>query len=147
MKKKIIIISVLAILAIGGDFIIFQWNKPKETAKDVIPTYILSAEQLALDFAQDSAQAVGKYVKDAVSFEIQGVIDSTYINDGNETVIVLKTNHRTPVSCYFIPNQKDNGNPNQFNKKDEVVVKGYCGGMNGDHFPEIQMTKCYIRKK
>jgi hypothetical protein len=147
MKKKIIIISVLAILAIGGGFIIFQWNKPKETAKDVIPTYILSAEQLALDFAQDSAQAVGKYVKDAVSFEIQGVIDSTYINDGNETVIVLKTNQKTPVSCYFIPNQKDNGNPNQFNKKDEVVVKGYCGGMNGDLFPEIQMTKCYIRKK
>jgi hypothetical protein len=147
MKKKIIIITLLAILAIVGGVAYYEWNKPKETAKDVTPTFILTADELALAFAQDSVKAGATYIKDAVTFEIQGTIDTTYVNEGNETVIVLKTNQETPVSCYFIPNQADNGNPAQFNKNDDVVVKGYCGGINGDVFPEIQMTKCYIRKK
>jgi ABC-type glycerol-3-phosphate transport system substrate-binding protein len=147
MKKKIIIITVLALIAIGGGVAYYLWNKPKETAKDVTPTFILSADELATEFVEDSAKAFEKYAKDAVSFEIQGTIDSTYVNDGNETVIVLGTKQVLPVSCYFIPEQADNGNPSQFNKNDEVVIKGYCGGLNGDLFPEIQMTKCYIRKK
>jgi hypothetical protein len=147
MKKKIIIITILALIAIGGGVAYYEWNKPKQTAKDVTPTFILSADELATAFVQDSVKAFEKYAKDAVSFEIQGTIDTTYTNDGNEDVIVLKTNQETPVSCYFIPNQADNGNPLQFKKNDEVVVKGYCGGINGDIFPEIQMTKCYIRKK
>ncbi len=147
MKKKIIIITILALIAIGGGVAYYEWNKPKETAKDVTPTFILSADELALAFVQDEAKANEKYTKDAVSFEIQGTIDSVYTNEGNENVIVLKTSQTAPVACYFIPDQQDNGNPLQFKKNDDVVVKGYCGGINGDMFPEIQMTKCYIRKK
>jgi hypothetical protein len=145
--KKIILLVVLILILIAGGIGIYIWNKPKTTAKDVEPTFIITADSLASAFMKNDSIASKKYVNDKVALEISGVIDSIFINEGNEHVIILKTNQEAPVACYFIPNQADNGNPSSFTKNTEVYVKGFCGGLNGDLFPEVQMTKCYIRKK
>ena len=136
MTKKIIIISVLTILAIGGGIGYYLWYKPKTNAADVKPNYVLPADSLGAAFAKDEEAANAKYVKDSVALEIQGVVDTSFVNEGNESVIRLITSTPDyPVNCYFNATDKASAN-----KGDQVVIKGFCTGylmMDG-----VQMTKC-----
>lgn len=143
MTKKIIIISVLAILATGGGVGYYLWNKPKGNAADVKPSYILTADDLASAFLADENAANGKYVKDSVAFEMTGIVDTVYTNEGGENVLVYKTTSEAKVTCYFNAGQ-DSGNPLQYKKGDSAKVKGYCGGI--DLFLEVQMRACAVVK-
>jgi hypothetical protein len=141
MNKKIIIIIFLSILAIGGGVAFYLWNKPKTNAADVKPTYVLSADELAAAFIADENTANGKYVKDSVAFEMTGVVDTVYTNDGGEDILVFQTKTEAKVTCSFNVGQ-DSGNPRQFKKGDSAKLKGYCGGI--DMFMEVQMRACAI---
>ena len=136
MKKKIIIITLLAILAIVGGVGFYEWNKPKTNAANVTPNYVLPADSLGAAFAKNEDAANAKYVKDSVALEIQGIVDTTFINEGNESVIRLSTSTPDyPVNCYFNSTDKVTAN-----KGDLVVIKGFCTGylmMDG-----VQMSKC-----
>jgi len=136
MKKKIVIIVALALLAIGGGVFLYQWNKPKTNAANVTPNYVLPADSLGAAFAKNEDAANAKFVKDSVALEIQGTVDTTFINEGNESVIRLSTSTPDyPVNCYFNSTDKATAN-----KGDEVVIKGFCTGylmMDG-----VQMSKC-----
>jgi len=136
MKKKIVIIVALAILAIGGSVVLYQWNKPKTNAANVTPNYVLPADSLGAAFAKNEDAANAKFVKDSVALEIQGTVDTTFINEGNESVIRLSTSTPDyPVNCYFNSTDKATAN-----KGDQVVIKGFCTGylmMDG-----VQMSKC-----
>lgn len=143
MKKKIIIIVILALIAIGGGVGYYLWNKPKTNAADVVPSYVLSANDLAAAFIADENAANGKYVKDSVAFEITGTVDSVFTNEGGEDVLVYKTNSEAKVTCYFNAGQ-ESGNPLQFKKGDTAKLKGFCGGI--DMFMEVQMRACAIVK-
>jgi hypothetical protein len=143
MNKKIIIIILLSIIAIGGGVAYYIWNKPKSNAADVKPTYVLTADDLAAAFIADEIAANGKYVKDTVAFEMTGIVDSAYTNDGGEDVLVFRTNTEAKVACYFNVGQ-DSGNPLQFKKGETAKLKGFCGGI--DMFLEVQMRACAIVK-
>jgi len=136
MKKKIVIIVALALLAIGGGVFLYQWNKPKTNAANVTPNYVLPADSLGAAFAKNEDAANAKFVKDSVALEIQGTVDTTFINEGNESVIRLSTSTPDyPVNCYFNSTDKATAN-----KGDQVVIKGFCTGylmMDG-----VQMSKC-----
>ena len=112
------------------------WNKPKTNAADVKPNYVLPADSLGAAFAKNEDAANAKFVKDSVALEIQGVVDTAFVNEGNESVIRLKTSTPDyPVNCYF--NSADKATAN---KGDLVVIKGFCTGylmMDG-----VQMSKC-----
>jgi hypothetical protein len=140
MTKKIIIISILAILAIGGGVGYYLWNKPKTNAADVKPNYVLPADSLGSAFAKDEEAAYAKYVKDSVALEIQGTVDTTYINEGSETVIQLSTSTLDyPVKCYFLAGEKATVTIGE-----KVIIKGFCTGylmMDG-----VQLTKCALMK-
>lgn len=143
MNKKIIIIILLSIFAIVGFVGIYQWNKPKSNAANVEPSYVLTADDLAAAFIADENAANGKYVKDSVAFEMTGIVDSVYTNEGGEDVLVFRTNTEAKVACYFNAGQ-DSGNPLQFKKGETAKLKGFCGGI--DMFLEVQMRACAIVK-
>lgn len=143
MNKKIIIIVILSILAIGGGVAYYLWNKPKDNAADVKPNYVLTAEELAAAFIADENTANGKYVKDSVAFEMTGIVDTVYTNDGGEDILVFQTKTEAKVACSFNAGQ-DSGNPHQYKKGDVAKLKGYCGGI--DMFLEVQMRACAIVK-
>ena len=136
MNKKVIISVLLSIIAIGGGVAYYMWNKPKTNAADVKPNYILPADSLGAAFAKNEDAANAKFVKDSVALEIQGVVDTSFVNEGNESVIRLTTSTPDyPVNCYFNATDKASAN-----KGDLVVIKGFCTGylmMDG-----VQMTKC-----
>lgn len=140
MNKKVIIIALLSIIAIGGGVAYYLWNKPKTNAADVKPNYILPADSVGAAFAKNEDAANAKFVKDAVALEIQGVVDTFFVNDGNESVIQLMTN--TPdyaVKCYFLAGESVSAS-----KGEKVVIKGFCTGylmMDG-----VQMSKCALIK-
>ena len=140
MKKKIVIIVALTLLAIGGGVVLYQWNKPKTNAANVTPNYVLPADSLGAAFAKNEDAANSKFVKDSVALEIQGIVDTSYVNEGNESVIQLATS--TPdyaVKCYFLA-----GEVASANKGEKVVIKGFCTGylmMDG-----VQMSKCALIK-
>jgi hypothetical protein len=143
MNKKIIIIIILSIIAVGGGVAYYIWNKPKSNAADVKPSYVLTADDLAAAFIADESAANGKYVKDSVAFEMTGIVDSVYTNDGGEDVLVFRTKTEAKVACYFNAAQ-DSGNPLQFKKGETAKLKGFCGGI--DMFLEVQMRACAIVK-
>ena len=136
LNKKGVIIVLLSLIAIGGGVAYYIWNKPKTNAADVKPNYVLPADSLGAAFAKNEDAANGKFVKDSVALEIQGVVDTAFVNEGNESVIRLKTSTPDyPVNCYF--NSADKATAN---KGDLVVIKGFCTGylmMDG-----VQMSKC-----
>ena len=140
MNKKVIIIVLLSIIAIGGGVAYYMWNKPKTNAADVKPNYILPADSLGAAFAKNEDAAYAKFVKDSVALEIQGVVDTIYTNEGNETLIILSTSIPDySVNCSFLPEDKVT-----VNKGEKVVIKGFCTGylmMDG-----VQMSKCALIK-
>jgi hypothetical protein len=140
MNKKIIIIILLSLLAAAIGIGYYQWNKPKTNAADVKPNYVLPADSLGAAFAKDEESANAKFVKDSVALEIQGVVDTSYVNEGNESVIQLATSTTDyAIKCYFLA-----GEAVKVNKGEKVVIKGFCTGylmMDG-----VQMSKCAIIK-
>ena len=136
MNKKVIIIVLLSIIAIVGGVGYYVWNKPKTNAADVKPNYVLPADSLGSAFAKDEEAAYAKYVKDSVALEIQGTVDTTYMNEGSETVIQLSTSTPDyPVNCYFLAGEKATVTIGE-----KVIIKGFCTGylmMDG-----VQMSKC-----
>lgn len=136
---KIVLIVVLALIVIGGAVGYYLWNKPKESAADVKPNYVLPADSLVKAFVVNEDAANAKYVKDSVALEIEGIVDTTYINEGNESVVVLSTTQDAPVTCYFIAGEASNTK-----KGDKIHMKGYCSGymmLDG-----VQMSKCAVVK-
>jgi len=140
MTKKIVLVIILSLLALGGAIGYYFWNKPNTNAADIKPNYILPADSLGAAFAKDEESANAKFVKDSVAIEIQGVVDTSYVNEGNEAVIQLATNTADyPVKCYFIAGEKVVAT-----KGSKVVIKGFCTGylmMDG-----VQMSKCALIK-
>ena len=140
MTKKVVIIAFLTLIAVGGGIGYYLWNKPKTNAADVKPNYILPADSLGAAFAKNEDAANAKFVKDSVALEIQGVVDTVFVNEGNESVVQLRT--ITPdyaVKCYFLA-----GEAVSANKGEKVVIKGFCTGylmMDG-----VQMSKCALIK-
>lgn len=136
MTKKVIIIVLLSLIAIGGGVAYYMWNKPKSNAADLTPNFILPADSLASAFAKDEDAANKKYTQDSIKIEVQGVVDTIYTNEGNETLIILSTSIPDySVNCSFLPEDKVTANIG-----DQVVIKGFCSGyqlMDG-----VQMTKC-----
>jgi hypothetical protein len=143
MTKKIIIISILAIIAIGGGVGYYLWNKPKVSAANKETTYVLTADDLAIAFLQNDSIASAKYAQSKEVFELTGVVDTVYTNEGGEDILVFQTNTEAKVACSFNAGQ-DSGNPGQFKKGDTAKLKGYCGGI--DMFMEVQMRACAIVK-
>jgi hypothetical protein len=136
MNKKVIIIVLLSIIAIGGGVAYYMWNKPKTNAADVKPNYILPADSLGAAFARNEDAAYAKFVKDSVALEVQGVVDTIYTNEGNETIIMLSTSiPDCSVNCSFLPEDKVTANIG-----DQVVIKGFCSGYQ--LLDGVQMTKC-----
>ena len=84
MTKKIVLVIILSLLALGGAIGYYFWNKPNTNAADIKPNYILPADSLGAAFAKDEESANAKFVKDSVAIEIQGVVDTSYVNEGNE---------------------------------------------------------------
>ena len=142
MNKRVIIIVLLSIIAIGGCVAYYLWNKPKTSAADVKPTYVLSANELAAAFIADENVAYEKYAKDSIAFEMTGIVDTVYTNEGSEDILVFQTNSEATVACSFNVGQ-DSGNPMQFKKGDTAKLKGFCGGIL---FTEVQMRACAIVK-
>lgn len=140
MTKKVVIIILLTLIATGGGIGYYLWNKPKKNAAEVVPNYILPADSLGAAFAKDEEAANAKFVKDSVALEIQGIVDTSYVNEGNEWVIQLATNTTDyAVKCYFLA-----GESVQANKGEKVIIKGFCTGylmMDG-----VQMSKCALIK-
>lgn len=140
MTKKIVLVIILSLLALGGAIGYYFWNKPNTNAADIKPNYILPADSLGAAFAKDEESANAKFVKDSVAIEIQGVVDTSYVNEGNEAVIQLATSTADyPVKCYFIAGEKVVAA-----KGSKVVIKGFCTGylmMDG-----VQMSKCALIK-
>lgn len=140
MNKKIVIVISLSIIAIAGGIGYYMWNKPKTNAANVKPNYILPADSLGSAFAKNEDAANAKFVKDSVALEIQGLVDTVFVNEGNESVIQLLT--ATPdyaVKCYFLAGEAVNAS-----KGETVVIKGFCTGylmMDG-----VQMSKCALIK-
>lgn len=109
MKKKktikIIIISIISIVVIGGGIILYLFNMPHRDVKNATTDYQVEASVLVTEYLNDAAKADKKYLDeegDSKIFEVSGVISEITIDGNNQTVVLLKNkSDKAGVSCTF----------------------------------------------
>src|SRR5438105_3332904 len=135
-RKKIIIITILVIVA-GGAITVYKiWNKPfgDPMNVDAIP---VTATQLLSDFTINEAEAQKKYIPDKPwnkAVEVTGEIKELGKNPDGETYYYLKTgNENSGVKCIM-----DKGAEIKDAKTgDPVKIRGFCDGAKKDTLIDI----------
>jgi hypothetical protein len=142
MKKlKIILFSLLALVAIATAIGYYLWNKPKETAEDSKPVAALSAKALYQEFTTDEQKANANFMLKVI--EVTGKVTDVQTDTAGNTSVVLDTEDEMQgtVSASFIAGKKVNVHVN-----DEIKIKAICSGyLPGDILGgEVQLKECAL---
>jgi hypothetical protein len=123
--KKILLVSLVAIVIIIAITGYMMWNKPHKNVKDADAVKI-SAVELYNSFIADSSKANILYADKVVL--VSGEVNQVSLNQQAQQVILLKT----AVTGAFI-NCTMEGKTVGFKTGDSIAIKGICSGyISGD---------------
>jgi hypothetical protein len=138
MKKRIIWISLSAIVIIAGIILIYVFNKPRNSISDLPTDFTVEAPRLVDEFKTDDEKANAKYLEKVI--EVSGVIAEINISDNGtgSNCILRQTNEISGVICEFEPG-KDKELKN-YQIGDNVTIKGKYSGFLMD----VVLNTCEI---
>jgi hypothetical protein len=142
-KKRIIVFSILAIIAVGAGFGYYLYNKGPRDVKNASGIKV-AATELYQTFAKDSMVA-GKKYKDRI-LEVSGMVSKVSKNQENKDILFLKTNENGAfINCTL------EGPANNIGENENVIIKGICNGIGmGDAdlgiLGDVYLVRCYISK-
>jgi hypothetical protein len=134
IRKKIILLAVVMVVAAGGFVGYRLYNKPHRSASDE-KGIAVTASQLCGDYETDEMLADKKYIGQLL--EVSGTITEITQNQENSTVITLTGNSMCNVQCTLATPH------NKLKKGDSIVVKGFCTGYL---LTEVKLNRCVIKK-
>lgn len=124
MKRKLIVLLVLILLAVAGYKYIYQDHRDIQKEQ---PVYVISSNFLANEFSQNSIEAEKKYLNKTI--EINGVITEINITD-----ITLNNS----VFCQFV-----NTINNTLKTNDNIIIKGRFIGYD-DLLEQVKLDQCNV---
>ena len=131
-KNIVIAVVLLGLIAAGVGY--WQFNKPHRDASTEVVAHTLGANELFSAFESDEQAAMKKYGNQLV--EISGTIREVVAGTEAKPMLVLESEHPIfGIKCMFqepIETELATGQ--------QVTVKGFCSGINGD----VEMTRCAI---
>ena len=143
-KKKIILFSILSLLAIGLAVAYYLYNKGPRDVKNSSGTKITA---LALYQAYTTDTALARKTYDNKIVEATGIVMQVTQNQQNQALIMLKTNDDGAfINCTM------EGPVNTLKEKDAISIKGICIGLQGVEIDmgikgDVCLTNCYLVKE
>ncbi len=140
MKKRILWISLAAILVIAVLAVIYLFNKPRNTVADKASDFKVEAPVLVEEFKAGDETANKKYLEKII--EVSGLISEINIstNNSGSNCILRKTNEFSGVICEFEPGEDTE--LKSFQVGDNVTIKGKYSGFLMD----VVLNTCGIIK-
>jgi len=142
-RKKIILLLVAGIIAIGAACAFYLYNKGPLDVKDAKGIQV-NATDLYQTYFKDSLQAVKKYSNKVV--ETTGKVAQVTLNQQNQAVVLLITNETGAfVNCTM-------EDSTAVIKEDQTVkIKGICTGIMGmdlsmEILGDVYLSRCYLVK-
>jgi len=141
--KKVIIFSILAILAIGAAYAFYMYTKGPVNIKNETSVKV-DAITLYQAFLKDSLQSRNKYTNRIV--ESTGEVAKISQNQQNQVIVLLKTNETGAyINCTM------EGPADKIAEKENITLKGLCTGIGmGDEelgiLGDVYLIRCYLAK-
>ncbi|MGA2298119.1 MAG: hypothetical protein ABSG15_11280 [FCB group bacterium] len=145
MKKKVIYISgtVLLIALIGGAIGLYMYFKPVKNFATSKADYVVTAQSLYGEFAQNETTANKKYVTEDKTVQISGKISD--INKTQTGAMTITLDAGTPdgdISCTLIKEAVTVAD--KYKKGSDITIKGQCTGIQELINKEVIMMRCAI---
>ena len=135
MKKKILIVSGIVILAIVAGALYYTFRKSPDSVKNMKPDYIVDASVLVDEFMEDENATNQKYLDKIIQVE-GNIVEIEEAQDEN-TLVYLEGNLMGNISCQFNNGELDK---EKIAIGKTVTVKGKCTGFILD----VVLTKCAL---
>ena len=118
--KKIVLITVVAIIVIAAITGYMMWNKPHKDVKDADAVKITAVDLYNI-FITDSAKAKSSYTDKVVL--VSGEVNRVSLNQQSQQVVFIKTAVTSAfVNCTMEQKAVD------CKVGDKVIIKGICSG-------------------
>ena len=122
--KKIIVVTIIALIATGAIVFYYLYNKPLQDVAS-LEAQVVSAEKLYSAFSNNEQSANSEYLNKAV--EVNGKVIEVKKNQVDGSQIVLDTgNPMSGIACTMEDDTKN------IRPGDEVTIKGICTGYLND---------------
>jgi uncharacterized membrane protein len=134
MKRKQVLIVLLALVAIGAIIGYRMWNKPHQKVEDQTGIQIAAA---ALCDAYSTNEATANTQYNGKAIEVSGTVSElTTTQDGAEVIRLQGNDAGMTVQCTM----RDKGNKAIVNNP--VVIKGFCSGST---MFDVVLTDCVLK--
>lgn len=143
VRKKNIVIFILAIIIIGGAIGYYMFNKGPVNVKNAQAIKV-DAVELYKSFLKDSVQAKQTYTNKIL--EVTGMVTRVSKNQQNQVIVMLQTNEEGAyINCTM---EEEAVSPGE-NK--QAVLKGICTGMGMSDpdlgiLGDVYLIRCYKTK-
>lgn len=136
MKTKHILLLAVAVVALGGGYGWFQYNRTAPSANDMPVKETVTATDLLAAFNADEAGATARYVGATEQvIEVSGTIRSVDLAGDSLTNVVLETgNDLSGVVCEFTGETT----ARTWKPGDAATIRGICTGMLMD----VLLVRC-----
>ena len=142
MKRWLVIAVSIIILGIIGGILGYKYvyNKPHRNYEKATPDYMVSSEELFIEYNDSKAEAEKKY--NGKVLEISGIL-SAIENPDSLSILVFALRQGMfgdeGIRCTLLP--KYNEQANALTLGNRIAIKGYCAGYNDI---DIILEKCSI---
>jgi hypothetical protein len=123
--KKLIFISISAIIIAGIGYAYYLFQKPHQGIADEPSAFKLDAVSLVNDYDKDEKAANEKYLGKVV--EVKGVVSEKVKDENGKYNITLQAADLSGVGCEF--DTKFQGEIKNLQEGQEVCIKGVCTGV------------------
>jgi hypothetical protein len=145
--KRVIIIVVVVAIAGGAYYGYKEFNRKNEDLAGVAPTYIVKANDLIGEFANNDSVSINKYLGKVIG--VDGLLKKVEKDDeGFVTIVIGDTTDMSSVRCAMDTlHFKEASNLKPFSS---ISVKGYFTGYEKDDTgilgADIKLNRCVIMK-
>ena len=136
--KKIIILSIITLIALCAGYAYYLYQKPHTGIANEKPVFQLSSVALVGDYDKDEAAANTKYLGKVL--EVTGVISEKIKDEKGKYIITLQAADLSGVGCVFDPTQLED--TKKLSEGEEVTIKGICTGVLMD----VELVDCIVVK-
>ncbi|MBC7949487.1 MAG: hypothetical protein H7Y42_16490 [Chitinophagaceae bacterium] len=145
-KKKIIVLAILVVVAIGAWYGYSEYNRKNKDMKHAKPDFIISATDLIAEFASNDSLAAAKYNGQVV--EIGGRVKAVEEDDqGYFTVVIGDSTSLSSVRCAL--DTIHHSDAALLRAGSSTTLRGACTGFNKDEMglgSDVIINRCALIK-
>lgn len=157
MKKrktlKIVLLSILAIMLIGGAYVIYLFNMPHRDVVNAESDYQVKASTIVSEYLNNPGKANEKYLDeegDSKIFEVTGTIKEVSEDfEGQKVVLLQGSKDKAGVSCTFTKETKKQASslkPGQNVTIKGVIRAGASYDADLEMYENVILEKCSLIK-